>query len=361
MKKITFLLGGLIASIGVANAQHVQLPAAYSNPVSVLEQDMSIQPTDASVAVNLNGTIPYTATYGNRGNNADPLIVSTGPYFNVAGTGGGPDKSYLEDASLGMGTYGAGAQIASGNSVADDFVLTATYNITSIDVYSYQTGSTPPSITGVYMQVWDGDPSGGGSIVWGDMDTNILIGAESANALRVLESGNTSSMDRQIQRVTADTDGLTLDPGTYWVEYSFEGSGSSGPWAPPVVILGEATTGNAMQNLSQTTGWQALLDGGTNTPQGVPVDIYGTEVVSVADNALAGFSFFPNPTSDVLNLGAQKNIESVSLFNLLGQKVMTVKVDATTSSINLGSLATGTYVMQVTVQGQTGTYKVTKK
>lgn len=88
---------------------------------------------------------------------------------------------------------------------------------------------------------------------------------------------------------------------------------------------------------------------------------FGTEVLGILDNSLAGFNFYPNPTSDVLNLSANKNIEQVSLFNLLGQKVMVQKIGATSSNINIGSLATGTYVMEVTVDGKTATYKVTKK
>src|SRR5690606_2112197 len=35
-------------------------------------------------------------------------------------------------------------------------------------------------------------------------------------------------------------------------------------------------TGNAVQKVS--TGWQPLLDSGTNTPQGLPFKLYGTEM-----------------------------------------------------------------------------------
>ena len=88
---------------------------------------------------------------------------------------------------------------------------------------------------------------------------------------------------------------------------------------------------------------------------------FGFDPLSVKDNSLAGFNFYPNPTSGVLNLSANKNIESVSLFNLLGQKVLATKVGATASDINLSGLASGTYVLEVTVEGKTGTYKITKK
>lgn len=88
---------------------------------------------------------------------------------------------------------------------------------------------------------------------------------------------------------------------------------------------------------------------------------FGFDALGVQDNSLAGFNFYPNPTTGVLNLSATKNIESVTIFSLLGQKVLSTKIGATTSDINLSGLVSGTYVMEVTVEGKIGTYKITKK
>ena len=40
---------------------------------------------------------------------------------------------------------------------------------------------------------------------------------------------------------------------------------------------------------------------------------------------------------------------------------MDAEIGATTSNISLSGLTTGTYIMKVTVEGQTGTYKVIKQ
>lgn len=357
MKKITLTLSLFLVSVGLMNAQEVQLPAAYSSSsVLTMEQDMATPVETLTNQIDLNVTIPFTGTYGTPSTNAtSALVYDNGPYFNQAGS---PDLSILETTTLGMNSLGAGAQFGGGNSVADDVVLTDAYNITTIDVYSYQTGATAPSITAIYLQVYDGDPSGGGSVIWGDLTTDILDDAVSADAFRVSETDLTGRT-REIQMVTANTSGLTLPAGTYWIEYSFEGSGTSGPWAPPIAILGEDTTGNALQNVS--TGWVPLTDSGTLTPQGLPFQMYGTPALSVNDNVLAGFNFYPNPTSDMLNLSASKNIASVSLFNVLGQEVLAAYIDATTSNINLSDLSSGIYIMKVNIDGQVGTYKIMKK
>jgi hypothetical protein len=50
----------------------------------------------------------------------------------------------------------------------------------------------------------------------------------------------------------------------------------------------------------------------------------------------------------------------VSIYNLLGQRVMDSRVDATSSQLDVSALSPGTYLMKVSVNGQIGTYKVLK-
>jgi hypothetical protein len=96
-----------------------------------------------------------------------------------------------------------------------------------------------------------------------------------------------------------------------------------------------------------------------NTGAVTDIVIDGTNL-GVGDNAIEGFSYYPNPSSDVLNLRSVDNIESVSLYNMLGQRVLGSNVEATDMQLDVSSLSTGTYFMKVTVNGQIGTYKVLK-
>ena len=83
--------------------------------------------------------------------------------------------------------------------------------------------------------------------------------------------------------------------------------------------------------------------------------------LGTASNEIEGFEFYPNPTRERINLTAAQNIESVVLYNILGQRMMEVNVDATTTELNVAQLAAGAYLMEVTVDGQTGTYKLIKQ
>ncbi|MGJ8665576.1 MAG: GEVED domain-containing protein [Patiriisocius sp.] len=92
-------------------------------------------------------------------------------------------------------------------------------------------------------------------------------------------------------------------------------------------------------------------------------DIYMTSstILGLADNKIEGFSYYPNPTSGVLTLNAMDNIGVVEFYNLLGQKMVSENVNGVSTRLNLSELKTGVYLMQVEVNGQTGTYKIVKE
>lgn len=201
------------------------------------------------------------------------VLYDNGPLVNLPGGGaGGADASALQTA-IGMNTLGAGHQFLNGYSLADDFTVSdaAGWQIDDITFFAYQTGSTTTStITGVYVQIWNGQPNAGGTVVWGDMTTNRLSSTGWSNIYRVTDTTVTTT-NRPVMANVA-TVGTTLAQGTYWVQWSTDGTLASGPWAPPITIAGQTTTGNALQ---YTTAWAALTDTGTLTPQGMPFIING--------------------------------------------------------------------------------------
>ena len=200
------------------------------------------------------------------------LLFENGPIVTDPGGGpGGADYSLLENPPFtvwGYAVYNSG-----GYRLADDFEITGTaWDIDSIIVYGYQTNSpTTSSFTGFYIQIWDGDPSAGGTVIWGDLTTNVLDDTYWSNCYR---GSDLTNSQRPVMRIVTYVSGLTLDPSTYWIDYTLEGSLSSGPWGPPVTIWGTYDTGDGMQY----TGTWALLDNGGYT-QGVPFEIWGPSAV----------------------------------------------------------------------------------
>jgi hypothetical protein len=222
-------------------------------------------------AFRLEGDICVGGSYGGI-SNSGPLVTHPG------GGSGGADAGALQTA-LGMGTYGFGNQYSVGYRMADDFLVGGVgADINSIQFYEYQTGTTTTStITGVYYQIWNGPPNSPTStVVFGDLTTNRLISSTWSNIYRVLDTGLTST-SRPIMVNTVSC-GAALAPGTYWLDWMVAGSASySGPWAPPISILGTTTTGNALQ---WTGAWAAAIDTGSGTQQGMPFKLIWSECVS---------------------------------------------------------------------------------
>lgn len=214
-------------------------------------------------------------------------LFSNGPLVNSPGTGvGGADESVLQNVSLGMTTLGSGHQVAFLNRVADDFTISNPngWTINEIVFYAYQTGSpTTSTITAVNLRIWDGVP-GVGSVVFGDTITNLLVSSEWSGIYRVTELTTGVNADRPIMKNTVNIGGLNLPPGTYWLDWQSDGSLGSGPWAPPITINGQTTTGNALQSLN-TGAFDTLRDGSTLTAQGLPFEIIGGATFEV-DNDL---------------------------------------------------------------------------
>ena len=204
------------------------------------------------------------------------VIYDNGPLITHPGGGaGGADASAVQTAA-GQTLFGSNQSSAAGFRVADDFTVPAgaSWTIDTIEVFAYQTGSTTTStLTGVTLQIWNGLPNAAGSVVvFGDATTNRMASTTFSNIFRVLDTGLTNTQ-RPIMRQTV-TVGTTLGPGTYWLDWAHTGSLASGPWQPPISIMGQTTTGNAMQRNGTT--WGPALDG--TFPQGFPFILNGPNV-----------------------------------------------------------------------------------
>ncbi|QRM90904.1 T9SS type A sorting domain-containing protein [Lacinutrix sp. WUR7] len=82
--------------------------------------------------------------------------------------------------------------------------------------------------------------------------------------------------------------------------------------------------------------------------------------LSVEDYVFAGFSYYPNPANDYLTLKAQKNMDSISVYNILGQEVLRTAPNAVNTEVNMSALQSGAYFVKVTIGNATETVRVIK-
>lgn len=97
---------------------------------------------------------------------------------------------------------------------------------------------------------------------------------------------------------------------------------------------------------------------------GVAIDHYkliNTATADVAELKEAGFNFHPNPLTDgILNLKAKEEITSVSVYNLVGQRLVYQRPSKLRSNVNLAHLSDGVYLVQVEIGDKKGTFKIIK-
>ncbi|MCB8916394.1 MAG: hypothetical protein H6666_00590 [Ardenticatenaceae bacterium] len=206
----------------------------------------------------------------------EAVLWDNGPLVTHPGGGaGGADESRLQNSSLLMTTLGFGHQVLNNNWVADDFVVSdaAGWTVDAATFFAYQTGSTTTStMTNVNWILYDGDPSGGGAVITSGSGLQTSIWS---NIYRATET-TIGATDRPIMATTVNMGGLFLPAGTYWLAWQTAGTLASGPWAPPITIIGQTTTGNGLQSLAGTASFAPANDGGTLTQQGFPFILEGS-------------------------------------------------------------------------------------
>ncbi len=84
------------------------------------------------------------------------------------------------------------------------------------------------------------------------------------------------------------------------------------------------------------------------------------EILSVEDQSFNDFNYFVD-VNNQLNLRANAPFESVQLFNVAGQQVVSQKLANTNEVVDLASLTTGVYFATVAIDGNTKSFKIIKK
>jgi hypothetical protein len=70
---------------------------------------------------------------------------------------------------------------------------------------------------------------------------------------------------------------------------------------------------------------------------------------------------YPNPTSNVLNIESLGTIQTISVYNVLGQEVINKALNSTSTSLDVSSLNSGIYVVKTVVDGVTSSTKFIKQ
>jgi hypothetical protein len=160
------------------------------------------------------------------------------------------------------------------------------------------------------------------------------------------------------------------------------------PNAPTGAAIQDFTTGQTLADFSvnvmpgATITWYNSITGGTELPSNTTILVEGTtyyysqnvngcesdaRLAVTAGTDLKTFQFdiknltySPNPVHDELKITYSDSIERVSIYDMLGKLLYIQESNGSTVNINMEGLASGNYILQVTVKGITNNLKIIK-
>ena len=122
------------------------------------------------------------------------------------------------------------------------------------------------------------------------------------------------------------------------------------------IFVGTDATGLTANQLAQISfeGFQgaSILATGEVVP---------TSFLSATTNEFEMFRYAPNPVTDKLTISNINAIEMVNVYNLLGQKVISVTPNQLQSTIDMSSLVSSVYFVEVISQSKKSTVRVIKQ
>lgn len=88
--------------------------------------------------------------------------------------------------------------------------------------------------------------------------------------------------------------------------------------------------------------------------------LYKTATAGVEDFAAGSFSVYPNPVKDLLTISTKTAVDNVTVYDVLGKVVLSQQPGVISPKVDMSGLASGAYMVQVTIGNATKTVKVLK-
>ena len=83
--------------------------------------------------------------------------------------------------------------------------------------------------------------------------------------------------------------------------------------------------------------------------------------LAIASFEEAKIAMYPNPVSSSLSISSMDALETISIFNVIGQEVMNLKVNDTNTTINVSNFQNGIYIIKTFSEGKVSTSKFIKE
>jgi len=83
--------------------------------------------------------------------------------------------------------------------------------------------------------------------------------------------------------------------------------------------------------------------------------------LSTADNVFAGFAYYPNPSTGIVNVTAGVEMNRVEVFNVAGQLLMNKEINSRQAAIDISPFADGVYFFRVNADNKEMNFRIIKQ
>lgn len=83
--------------------------------------------------------------------------------------------------------------------------------------------------------------------------------------------------------------------------------------------------------------------------------------LSILENKFEDLKIYPNPTSELVTISSKVPIDSIVVFNQLGQNVLQIDDFKNLSQVNTSRLPIGTYFIKISIEGESKIFKLNKE
>ena len=216
-------------------------------------------------------------------------------------------------------------------SLADIFTVPfdSTWAFDTVILYGFVTNnSTISTFTNTFLEIYNGIPGSGGSVIWGDMTTNRLVSTGFTGIYRVdTIDGLNYTGDAIMYLKCYLSPAPKLTSGSYWLRWS---TLRSGPWygnCPPKVLPGRINPpGQEGRQDSSGTWWFLANSGhrpGFNKIIKASAGVAAVSQVNNSEGYLLGQNY-PNPFTDVTTISFTlpgSGHVVLTVYNAIGQTV----------------------------------------
>lgn len=209
-----------------------------------------------------------------------------------------------------------------------------------------------PSGTGIN---WYSDALGGTSLSLTDTltagdyyVTQIINGCESARTLTTV----TINIPALPQGATTQE----IDEGGTLADLDVTGTGLIWYQNPSDIIAGIVLPFTTVGANNTTYYVTQTINGCTSEALAVTVTVN----LATPEFDEASFKYYPNPVQDILHIDAQENIDSVTIYNIIGQQLMVKNNNENNLRLDISNLAAGTYLVKIGIGASIKTFKVIK-